>query len=643
MEDTPMIFETRLSRYKLVLGALLCCSVLAVVTPAAAESELQAAGLPNVEDLTLKAVEPFGPRTLAVEERIRLAQVRRRRPGAEAPRRRERQEAPAEDSGGATTPEESVRREISRPKTMRLPYQGNEFLPVPNRWTMLYKGRWYDPYNQNIWKGDLKMFGTDADPWFVELTGLSQTLLERRRVPTPTSITSTRAAGRNDIFGSPDQTFFVQNLLFQTAVIKGNTTFKPPDYEIAIAPIINFNLADVEENGVVRADPSRGSTRKDAHFSLAEALIDIHLGDITDRYDFVSVKAGVQPFNVDFRGFLLNETQPGVRFFGNWDNNKIQWNAAFFHRLQLDANALLPILFRSKREDVWLTNLYWQDIVAKGHTLNFVFLYRKDSFDSRGDNFDDNNFLTTPAAIGNEKPKSYENYYLGFNTDGHFGRLNVNSSLYWTFGSESNNNFADQSTDINAYFAALELSVDIDWIRPKVSFLYASGDDDPFDDDANGWATVFDNPNFAGGENTYWQRQGIPFIGGGTVPLVDRGTPLPELGGGRPQGQRNFVNPGILIFNAGVDFDLTPETVWENNINWLRFDTTAPIRISRQDGTVGRDIGLDISSVLKIRPLLTNNIQVELGYSNLIPGDGVKGLFGDKTYYQFFADLILFY
>lgn len=574
---------------------------------------------------------------------IQLVQVQRRRPGAEQPRRRERQEEPAVDSGGATTVQEAERREVTRPKKIRSQYRGDEFVSFPNRWTMLYDGKWTDPYNQNKWKGDVKMFGSDEDPWFVEIAAASESLAEVRRVPTPVSITSTRGGGRNDVFGSPDQTFLAQNLIFEVAVINGNTTFKPPDYEIAIAPVFNLNYADVEENGVLRADPARGSDRGDSSFSLLEALIDVHLFDINDRYDFVSVKAGVQPFNADFRGFLLNEAQPGLRFFGTADNNKIQWNAAYFYRLQLDANSLLPKLFESKDEDVWLTNLYWQDAIVKGHTLEFLFAYRTDNFASSSSNYDENNFQTAPAAIGNERPKTIENYYLGFNTDGHFGRLNITSALYWAFGREGMNNFADQSTDINAYFAALELSADVDWLRPKISALWASGDDDPFDDKAEGWATIFDIPNFAGGENTYWQRQFIPFIGGGTVPLVDRSTPLPELGGGRAQGQRNFVNPGLFIFNVGLDADVTPRLIWENNVNWLRFDTTETLQAARQDSNVDEDIGIDISSVVKYRPLLSNNIQFELGYAQLLPGDGFKALYGDKTYNQLFADLILFY
>lgn len=604
--------------------------------------------LPPHTDKTNASSENYQGEENNSQESFDIAQVRRRRPGAESAGQRKRVVQPTESSGGAVTPQQAEERKIAQPELFKAeeppPPYDSEFIPVEDRWTMLYDGKWYDPYNQNIYKGDLKLFGTDANPWFLEIEAESFSLFEQRRNPTPTSLTSIDQPGRNDIFGSPDQTFFNQNFIFEFSLINGNTTFKPQDFEIRIAPVFNINMANVEETGVLRANPSRGTSRDDAHFSLLAAFIDYHIVDISKRYDFISIRAGVQEFNADFRGLVLNEAQPGIRLFGNIDNNLWQWNAAFFHRLKLDANALLPILFESRDENVWLFNLYRQDLLALGHTVQFVYMYRDDSFGDSAPNYDENDFITNPPSIGAERPKNLDTHYIGLNSDGHFGRLNVNSSLYWAFGSEDDNPIADRQTDINAYLAALELSLDVDWYRPKLSFVWASGDKDPFDDKAEGFDAIFDNPNFAGGQNSYWVRQGIPYIGGGgLITLTDRSSFLPDLRAGKAQGQSNFVNPGIMIFNAGVDVDVTPKLIWENNVNYLRFDRTGVLRATRSDGSIGRDIGIDISTALFYRPLLSNNLQFKVGYAQLLPGDGFKNLFGDKTYNQFFGEATLLY
>src|SRR5205814_8412313 len=44
----------------------------------------------------------------------------------------------------------------------------------------------------------------------------------------------------------------------------------------------------------------------------------------------------------------------------------------------------------------------------------------------------------------------------------------------------------------NAQMAAVELSVDKNWLRHKLSFFYASGDDNPTDSHATGFDTVLD-------------------------------------------------------------------------------------------------------------------------------------------------------
>ena len=42
--------------------------------------------------------------------------------------------------------------------------------------------------------------------------------------------------------------------------------------------------------------PSRGTERGDWFVGLQEAFVDYHIRNVSDRYDFDSVRVGIQPF-----------------------------------------------------------------------------------------------------------------------------------------------------------------------------------------------------------------------------------------------------------------------------------------------------------------------------------------------------------
>lgn len=519
----------------------------------------------------------------------------------------------------------------------------SEFIAAPDRWKMIYQGKWYDPYNQNILKGDIPVFGEPGHEWFFEATILSDTLVEHRRLPTPVGISSTTGAGSTDVFGHFKQTMLVENLLTQFSLIRGNTVFKPPEYELRVAPVWNFNYVDVDETGFLYADPRRGTTRGDQHVGFQELFLDVHLADISDRYDFISSRVGIQRFNSDFRGFIYADDQPGARLFGTWDNNKWQYNLAHFSRLDKDTNAAINSTFDDRHEDVLILNLYRQDAFILGHNIQFSYLYREDTAGSEGQHYDLNGFLIRPASIGDERNKNLYTSYFGFNTDGHIGRVNTTTAFYYAHGSESHNPIARQGTDVSAFMTAAELSYDFDWLRVRGSFLWASGDSDPYDGDANGFDAIFDVPNFAGGDLAYWQRQGIPLIGGGGVALVSRNSLLPSLRPGKEEGQSNFVNPGLFLYNLGFDVEVTPEFKLINNATYLRFHHSDVLEVVRQDGSIDEEIGFDISSGFLYRPFLNNNVQIRGGVAMLIPGDGLKNLYGDKVLWDVFTNVIFLY
>jgi len=497
-----------------------------------------------------------------------------------------------------------------------------------------------DPYNRNPLKGDRPVF---HDDWFFNLNVISDTLIEQRRIPTPVGAQSGGAGGRIDVLGGFDQTVYNQNLIVGAVLYQGDTVFRPPDYEFRFTGILNANRVEVEEVRFLHIDPSDGDTRNDQHFAVQELLIDKHLRNVSDRYDFDSIRIGIQPFNADFRGFLFRDDAFGIRLFGNRDNNRWQYNLAWFRRLEKDTNSGLNDLGKSLRDDdVFVFNVYRQDLLTLGFISQFSILHNRNSEDE-GNFFDENGFLVRPASLGLELPRDYQVTYFGYSGDGHFGRINLTTSAYLALGDESVSTFSEQESDIEAYFFAAEASVDFSWWRTRLSFLYGSGDGDPFDDKSEGFDSVFESPTFAGNDASYWFRQPIPLVGGGGVAISGRNGLLNSLRSSKDQGQSNFVNPGLVLIGIGSDIDLLPELRWSVDVNYLRFDTTDVLRVARNQGEIDEAIGLDISTGVFYRPKFSQNIIVRGAIGTLLPGQGYKDLFGDEKPISALFNLILAY
>ncbi len=185
--------------------------------------------------------------------------------------------------------------------------------------------------------------------------------------------------------------------------------------------------------------------------------------------------------------------------------------------------------------------------------------------------------------------------------------------------------------------------MDFDWIRPRISILYASGDNNPFDNEANGFDAIFENPQFAGSDTSYWIRQNMPLVGGGRVTLSSRNGILNSLRSSKEQGQSNFTNPGTRLFGVGVDMDLTPELRFSANANQLYFDTTEVLEVARNQSDIDTDIGQDVSLSLIYRPFMTQNIVLRASYARLFGGQGFNDLFEDENLDYFLFNAVLSY
>ena len=95
-------------------------------------------------------------------------------------------------------------------------------------------------------------------------------------------------------------------------------------------------------------------------------------------------------------------------------------------------------------------------------------------------------FPIRPALIGNLQPRNYDAFYIGYNADGHIGRLNLSASAYALFGSDRANVFTGENARIEAFFAAIEPSYDFNWVRLRGAARSLELGTDPDLDSARG-------------------------------------------------------------------------------------------------------------------------------------------------------------
>jgi hypothetical protein len=526
-----------------------------------------------------------------------------------------------------------------------LPPANLVFQPDPDRWTIAMPdwdrygiggerpyahSRTWDPFNRNKLKGDYPIFGNRT---FLNLTAVSDTFFDGRRLPTPSGET-TALPGQPGFFGKGRQLFVDQVFLFSFDLSHGDTSFRPADWRIRITPAVSINYLNVQELGIVNVNVARGTTRLDSHIGLQEAFAEVKLADLSTHYDFISVRAGIQQFTSDFRGFLFNDNQPGVRFFGNLNSNRWQYNLAYFNFLEKNTNSGINSI-ALRNQQVIIANVYRQDFLFPGYTAQFSVHY---NIDQASIHYDDNGFLVRPAPIGAIRPHSVHAAYLGWAGDGHIGWLNLTHAFYQAFGNDSFNPLAGRPVTIDARMAALELSVDKDWARFKTSVFYASGDGNPSSGRAHGFDSIDDFPEFAGGIFSLWNREGIRLTGTGVL-LTPPNSLLPDLRSSKDEGQANFVNPGIFLVNAGTNLDLTPKLRAFINVNYLQFMRTEPLELLLFQGDIRHSIGFDYSAGVRYRPPLTENITLTAGTSALTPGAGFRDIYSGKVLFSVFTDL----
>jgi hypothetical protein len=463
--------------------------------------------------------------------------------------------------------------------------------------TIFATGGPFDPYNQNTLKADRPIGGHAF---------LNLNLQLNSTINPGETADGTPGGGERKLV-------FNENHVFGAEIFGGDTVFEPKRWAIRATGVMNLNRTDV---GSLSFGGLKANAAEKINLSAEELFGEARLAVISPNFDFMSVRGGMQNFDVDFRGYLFVDNQFGVRLFGNAKNNTDQYNVAVFSMRARDPVSQLHDITTGTGETVIMANYYFQDFGAQGYTFMVNFLQNHD---------------VRPNVAG-----SLSATYVGFHGDGHWGGISVSHAFYQVFGHDDDNTLAvalkrPTHLTINARMAAIELSHDSDAVRLRGSFFYASGDSGSDPSKAGGFDAIEDNPELAGGQFSFWTQQAIkvPGLAGGGL-LTQRFSLLPDLRDKFSQ-RSNFLNPGVMLVNGGVDFRLMPQLKVVTNVSYLRFANVSTLQaLSSAAKFPNATIGIDANVGLKWRPFLNENLFVLGGFGLLAPHGGLATALGSS-------------
>jgi len=444
---------------------------------------------------------------------------------------------------------------------------------------LLRGGGLLDVYNVNPLKGDRPISGEHL--FFVTDVVSTNTFESREKANAPDAL-------------EKRTTNFLSFELFH-----GDTVFRPPTWRVRATGAFDTRDADDIGGGVTQTD-----------FAMQELFAEALLWELDPYFDFASLRVGRQAFASDFRNFIFVDQNDGAQLFGSLCESRIDYQLAFFDLVEKDPESNLSRGTESRDQTFFAANVFLEDMLSMGYEVQLTTQWVHD---------------TQGATI--------DAYYLGFLGDGRLGKVDFAHALYLMFGDDEQNAFAGRSVSTSAHLAAVEVGIPDSWRRYVFSALYASGDDDPTDGDGNGFDSVFDNPQFAGGQLGFFHRQAIAVDG---TLISNANSFYPNLRGKAAAGP-NSVNPGLAILHAGVEAELSNYWSVVGNASYLQFADTAVLEATFGQ-SLSRGIGIDLSVGARYRPFGVDNVVITPVLQALVPTGGLDQLVSDDLLVGFFVN-----
>ncbi|MFW6081601.1 MAG: hypothetical protein ACOC7W_06780 [Desulfosalsimonas sp.] len=294
-------------------------------------------------------------------------------------------------------------------------------------------------------------------------------------------------------------------------------------------------------------------------------------------------------FMGDPAGLTYGDDAPGFWVdgsYGDWD-----YNVAYF-KLSENNWGTEPSSDRisdSKNDDRDLYAGYADYNITENRKIKGLYMYDRIRNVPVGNLF---NRLTDTAGASPDT----DTHYLGLVYEAESGPANYFLEGIYQFGQADETGLPEDDYDINAFSFAGDLEFDLDdsvgyGFKPHLGFIYASGDDDPDDDELGGYTGVVSHQRFTkfGGENTIISDGNtmlgtivysyLPGLYGNGTPVVTGGLPN-TTGLGTARGD----NPGLTMTSAGITLEPRRFLTFKSNVNSFWWNEDIEVQ-SFVDGT----------------------------------------------------------
>ena len=321
------------------------------------------------------------------------------------------------------------------------------------------------------------------------------------------------------------------------------------------------------------------------------------------------------------------DDDPGIRFYGN--AGKFTWDMKYLRKSEQTDKADLG---SDSNRDVLALKLGYD--FGKAFKPHIFFAW------------DRNGHITGAGYTG-----TWDIYYAGANAVGKIGPFMYQAEFVYQGGNVDIDgdgiylvDHYEDSFDVNAWAALLNFQIDLAQYVPSLNKfviglggVYFSGDDDPNDDDLEGFVGV------TGGTRFFkpWSMGTLPVHGVNEQPVI--GSTIygwaptgwgigPGVGGviGQPITNAHNLgahgdNPGMI---AGVfTIDWVPCKKWaiKAMVKYLRWDETDPIEATLgTDKDIDEEIGWETDLMIAYK--IYKNVTIFGGVSALFPGNGIDDI-----------------
>ena len=361
--------------------------------------------------------------------------------------------------------------------------------------------------------------------------------------------------------------------------------------------------------------------------------------------------AGWDVWGVDYgdgAALVYADDNPGFWLDGSWGGDQVTWSVAY-HKLkewewQPSGGAALKPENRSFFDEDSDRDVLagWLKVkLNNDQSLKFFYVY---DYIRNMPVIDLLGAISGGKAgiVGNSRPE-VDSHHIGGYWVGKFGIFQAFLEGVYQFGSADETGLSRygraENYDIKAYAFAGDLSADLKEffgfsVKPHVGFIYTSGDDDPNDDELNGYEGVANAQRFAaafGGENTIIADTN--YVLGtalyGFIPeFYGNGTPVPTGGLQNFTGTGNGRgdNPGMTMLSFGITIMPEKFLIYRTNANvfWWNEDfyvtswVNPAITTKVDSGYVGTEWDNEITLALN------KNVFVKAQWALFFPGDLIK-------------------